>query len=105
MARQRCCCMSSRVSVLLFLFPLTSQCGAVIDVLADDMYRAIGKLYICIKRFFSVCNDYSMYAFDVASSVFNGFEDVPVIINLRQERQERQGRVDTEKTVRLSQVM
>lgn len=49
-----------------------------------------------------------MYACDVASSVFNGFEDVPVIINLRQERQERQerqGRVDTEKTVRLSQVM
>lgn len=24
-----------------------------------------------------------MYAWDVASSVFNGFEDVPVIINLR----------------------
>lgn len=43
-----------------------------------------------------------MYACDVASSVFNGFEDVPVIINLRQERH---GRVDTEKIVRLSQVM
>lgn len=46
--------------------------------------------------------DYSMYACDVASSVFNGFEDVPVIINLRHERQ---GLVDTEKTVRLFQVM
>lgn len=46
-----------------------------------------------------------MYACDVVSSVFNGFEDVPVMINLRQERQGRQGLVDTEKTVRLSQVM
>lgn len=86
-----------------FFFLLQAECGAVIDVLADDMYRAIGSCCICV-HFFCMYG-YSMYAWDVASSVFNGFEDVPVIINLRHARHERHGLVDTEKTVRLFQVM